>query len=315
VSRTALVDALYEGFAGSLPPALRGEARGLACALGVAPAPDVPWSAVFRDAITLGAPLLVADATPGLGGAAIHDAMTAHLLATIGALGADRIHGGRLARAPQIAAVLDHARLARDEAIARVAAEEARAYDDADDDAHEAAAEERRILLSGAGVALPRYLAVARAKQRLGAPASIALARAAGWEPRRRQALARLLESVGMGQQLHDDAIDWERDCARGGAWAVALAGGAVSLPRDADGVSLRGAVLASGVLARLLAASAGRYAAARRRARALGATRLEAWAREREATGRELARREGESPGFAGRSRSLSAWARSGPA
>lgn len=312
MSRTALVDALYEAFAGSLPEDLRGEARHLAYALGVAPSFDVPWSAVFRHAITLSAPLLVADAAPGLGGAVIHDAVTAHLLAMIGALGAARIHAGRIASAPRLDAVLDHARLARNDAIARVTAEDARAYDDADEEAREAVAEERRILLSGCAIDLDRYLAVARAKHRLGAPASIALVRAAGWEPRRREALARLLGNVWMGQQLHDDVIDWERDCARGGAWVVALAGGAANLPRDADGISVRGSVLASGVLARLLSASARRYAAARRRAGALGVTRLEAWAREREATLRELARREGESPGFAGRSRALSAWARS---
>jgi hypothetical protein len=315
VSRTALVDALYEAFSRSLPEDLRGEARRLAYALGVARELDVPWSAVFRDAVTLGAPLLVADAAPGLGGAVIQDAVMAHLLAMIGALASDRIHAGMFARARLFEEVLDHARVARNAAIARVAAEDARAYDDADEEASEAVADERRILRSGCAIDLDRYLAVARAKLRRGAPASLALVRAAGWEPRARESLARLLDSVWMAQQLHDDVIDWERDAARGGAWAVALAGGAASLPRDADGIAVRGAVLASGVLARLLTASARRCAAARRRARALGLLRLEAWAREREATLRELARREGESPGFADRSRALSAWARSGSA
>jgi hypothetical protein len=35
-----------------------------------------------------------------------------------------------------------------------------------------------------------------------------------------------MLESIGVGLQLHDDVIDWEEDWARGGAWAVALARG-----------------------------------------------------------------------------------------
>jgi hypothetical protein len=314
LSRTALVDALYEAFVGSLPAALRPPARGLAGALGLAQAPEVPWSAVFRDAVTLSAPLLVADATPGLGGAVIHDAVLAHLLAVILAFAIDRIEGGQIVASAELDAVLVEARLARDAALARVATEDASACADADDETREAVADERRILLSGAAITLDRYVAVSLAKQRLGLPASLALARAAGWEPRRRRILARLLDAVWMGLQLHDDVVDWEADFARGGAWAVALAGGAASLPRDENGISVRGAVLRSGVLARLLGASAQRYAAARRRAQALGATRLAAWAREREATLRELARHESESPGFAGRSRALSAWARSAP-
>ncbi|MEP7125580.1 MAG: hypothetical protein ABJE95_31905 [Byssovorax sp.] len=315
MSRTALVDAMYEAFAGSLPNDLRDEARGLSVTLGLAPNRDVLWSAVFRHAVTLGAPLLVADATPQLGGAVVHDAVSAHLLAMIGAVADDRILAGVLAPSRSLEAVLDHVRGARNDAIARVAAPEARAYDDADQEAREAVVEERRILLSGCAIDRQRYLAVALAKQRRGVPASMALARAAGWEPRRRQALGELLDGVWMGQQLHDDVVDWEPGAARGGSWVVALAGGSANLPRDPDGVSMRGAVHASGVLGRLLQAAARRYAGARRRARALGARRLEVWAREREATLRELSRREAESPGFAGRSRALSAWARSGSA
>jgi hypothetical protein len=312
VSRTALVDAMYAVFVGTLPAELRGEASGLACSLGLASSPDVPWSQVFGSSVTLGAPLLVADATPGLGGEVIHDAVMAHLLAVIEAFGTDRIEDGQVARSPALSAVLDHARRARDAAIGRVAVEEAGAYEDAGEETLRAIEEERRLLLSGGGVNFDRYLAVSLAKQRLGVPASLALARAAGWEPRRRRILARLLDAVWMGQKLHDDVVDWEDDLARGGAWAVALAGGAANLPRDEDGISVRGAVLGSGVLARMLGASARRYAAARRRAQALGATRLAAWAREREASLGELARHESASPGFAGRSRALSAWARS---
>ena len=312
MSRTALVDAMYETFVGSLPADLREPARGLACALGLAPSIDVPWSAVFRDAFTLGAPLLVADATPRLGGAVIHDAVMAHLLAMIEAASVTRIEGHVPVLAPWLDAVLDHAGRARDGAIARVGAADARAYDDASDEVRRALVEERAILLSGCGIDRDRYLAISRAKQRLRVPACLALTRAAGWERRRQKVLARLLDSAWMALQLHDDAVDWEANFARGGAWAVALAGGSSSLPRDEDGVSVRRAVLASGVLARLLAASATCYAAARRRAQALGVARLAVWARERETTLRELAQRERESPGFAGRSRALSAWARS---
>lgn len=312
MSRNALVDTLFEAFVASLPAPLRGEASGLASALGLAPSPDVPWSEVFGNAVALGVPLFVADTTPKLGGAVIHDAATAHLLAVIEALGTDRIEDGQVDRRPALALVLDHARRARDASIARVAAEDARAYDDAGEATLAAIAEERGILRSGCAVDFARYLAVSLEKQRLAVPASLALARTAGWDPRRRRILARMLDAIWMGLQLHDDVVDWEDDLARGGSWAAALADGAANLARDEDGISVRRAVLGSGVLARMLAASARRYRAARRRAEALGATRLAAWAREREATLGDLARREAESPGFARRARTLSAWARS---
>jgi hypothetical protein len=312
VSRTAIVDAMYEAFVGSLPFELREPARGLACALGLASSAEVPWSAVYRDAFTLGAPLLVADADPSLGGAVIHDAVTAHLLATIDASASARNGNENGNGGTRIDEVIEHARRGRDSAIARVSADEATAYDDAGDEAERGLGEERSILVSGCGIDRARYLAVARLKQRHRAVACLALARAAGWDPRRREVLARLLDSAWTALQLHDDAVEWERDFARGGSWVVALAGGSTRLPRDEDGASVRGAVLASGVVARLLGDAARGFAAARRRARALGALRLAAWAREREATVRELGRRERESPGFAGRSRALSAWARS---
>lgn len=312
MSRNALVDTLFAVFVGALPEELRDAAGSLTYSLGLAPSPDVPWSEVFGNAVTLGAPLFVADAAPQLGGAVVHDAVMAHLLAVIEAFGSGRIEDGQVARTPELSAVLEHARRARDAAIARVAAEDARAYDDAGEATQAAIAEERGILRSGCAVDFDRYLAVSLAKQRLGAPASLSLARAAGWEPRRRQSLARMLEAIWTALQLHDDAVGWEGDLARGGGWALALAGGATQLAWEEDGVSARGAVLGSGVLARMLAASARRYRAARRRAAALGVTRLAAWAREREATLSDLARHERESPGFAGRSRALSAWARS---
>ena len=240
----------------------------------------------------------------------IDDALTAHLLAVIGARALEGIAGGSLSRSPSLDAVLDHARRARDAAIARVAAEDARAYDEVEPEALEAMAEQRRIFKAARGIDLARYVALTRAKRRVGVPAALALALAAGWEPRRRRSLARALDDVALGQALHDDVARWEGDDARGGAWAVALIGGAASLAQGEGGATLRGQVLASGVLARLLVASARRFGAARRRAAALGASRLAAWAAEREATLRDLAQREAASPGFTGRGRALSAWA-----
>jgi hypothetical protein len=149
----------------------------------------------------------------------------------------------------------------------------------------------------------------------------MALAQASGWDERRRRSLARLLDAVWLGLQLHDDVLDWQDDLARGGAWATLLAASSLvpanaplaSGRRDAPTVpvSVRGLVHASGILVRMLSASARRFRAARRRAAALGAHRLAAWAREREAVTSDLARREAESPGYTQRAHALSAWAK----
>ncbi len=90
-----------------------------------------------------------------------------------------------------------------------------------------AIAAEQRVFRSGEAVTFDRYLSVSHGKQRVGLPASLALARVAGWDARRTRALARLLDAVALGLQLHDDVLDWEDDLARGGAWATLLAAGA----------------------------------------------------------------------------------------
>jgi hypothetical protein len=113
--------------------------------------------------------------------------------------------------------------------------------------------------------------------------------------------LAGVLDGVTLGLQLHDDVIDWEDDLARGGAWAARLAGASID--------DVRVTVHRSGMLARMLAASARHFRAARRRASLLGARRLGQWAGAREAIVAELARREAASPGFTNRAHALSAW------
>ncbi len=235
MSRNALVDTLFAAFAGTLPA--RSAARRAASRTRSAwRRRPTALERGLRQCGHAGRALFIADTAPQLGGAVVHDAVTAHLLAVIEAFGTDRIEDGQVARTPALAAVLDHARRARDAAIARVTAEDARAYDDAAEATLAAITEERGILRSGRAVDFDRYLAVSLAKQRLGVPASLALARAAGWDLRRRRILARMLDAIWTALQLHDDVVDWEDDLARGGCWAAALAGGAINLAWDEAG-------------------------------------------------------------------------------
>lgn len=320
MSARSLVDELYAGFVSVLPPGLAATARSLPLALDLAPS-GVAWSEVFSHEVTLGAPRLVAEAMPDLDEGAVRDASLAHMLAIIEAFGTDRLLDGQVAPSAELEGVLAHARRVRDEAMDRLVARSPSGADPeigyARADAETAAAirAEQAILRNGEAVPWARYIAVSHGKQRLGLPASIALARAAGWDDRRVRALAKMLDAVWVALQLHDDVVDWEGDLARGGAWATALA---AHVPPRADPrdrrtvpVSARRLVLASGALERMLAGSSRRFRAARRRAHALGMERLAAWARDREAATLDLARREIESPGYTNRAHALSSWAK----
>ncbi|MFT3769838.1 MAG: hypothetical protein QM820_30765 [Minicystis sp.] len=314
------IDELYAEFVKTLPEALRNTAEALPFVLQLAPSRDIPWSEVFSHEVTLGAPRFVAEGTPGLPEDAVRAASLAHLLAIIEAFGTDRLLDGQIDPSPELDGVLSHARTARDEALARVLAlagnaDEDEVYTRADADTADAIRTEHAILRSGEAVPWARYLAVAHGKQRLGLPASLALARAAGWDARRRASLAKLLDAVWVGLQLHDDVIDWESDLSRGGAWAASLA---AHVPLRADPrdrktvpVSARRLVFESGALTRMLRQSARYFRAARRRAEALGLHGLAGWARGRELNLDELARREAENPGQTNRAHALSHWAK----
>jgi hypothetical protein len=332
------VDELYKAFCETLPGMLHAEAHGLSHTLGLAPARGAPWSAVFSHEVTLAAPALVAEAMPEVGGAAVRDALLAHMLAVIEAFGTDRLQDGQARPTWQLETLLAHARRARDQAIQRVApgiVDPAIDFARADEETLGAISAERKLLGEGEAASLARYEALSLAKQAVGVPASIALAHAAGWGPRQREVLARALGSVWLGLQLYDDVMDWEDDHMRGGAWAVALArglpGGAgpawpppdgagprqgapsepPSTVRHAAPAPVRRFVLESGALALMLATSRRRYREAGCRAAALGARRLSAWAQGQEAHTTELARCEVEHAGYANRARALSAWAR----
>jgi hypothetical protein len=332
------VDELYRAFCQTLPGMLHAEACNLAYTLGLAPSGNVPWSSVFNHDITLAAPALIAEAMPGVRGPEVQDALLAHLLAVIGAFGTDRLQDEQVRPTWQLETLLAHVRRARDEAIRRVmlgAEDPAVDFAAADEETALAIKTERRLLLRREPATFEQYRSISLAKQRVGLPASIALARAAGWERRRVEVLARMLSSVCVALQLYDDVMDWEEDHGRGGAWAVALAHGlrgaspgetapliapaaprlapltASAAPRPAPPSHVRRFVLESGVLASMLAGSRVCFRQSRRRAAALGARRVAAWAQGREAHVAELQRCEAESPGYANRARALSAWAK----
>lgn len=319
------VDDLYETFARALPHGLTVAARALPFMLRLAPVVGVSWGEVFTHEPTLSAPRLVVEAMPGLPDTVVEDAALAHLLAVVGAFGADRILDGQVERAPELDAILMHARCARDEALARVVdfahrdvevpveLDPALSYARADDRTMAAIRAEHAILGHGETVSWSRYLAISYAKQRIGLPASLALAYAAGWDARRRRALARLLDTTCVGLQIHDDVVDWEDDLAHGGAWAASLAAYAPRAiavrDRKTIPVSTRRLVFESKVLPRMLRHSARCFRAARRRAQVLGAARFAAWAFAREAQLGELWREEAAAPGRTNRARALSAW------
>jgi hypothetical protein len=322
----ARVDELYAGFAAALgEPTLAEGARGLAVTLGLAPSREVPWSDVFSHEVTLAAPALLAEAMPFVPRAVVDDATLAHTLAVIEAFGTDRLEDRQVARTPALDAVLARIREARDAALARVlgagiagggAGDAQLSYADAGRRTLAAIRDEQAMLRGGEAVAWARYLDVAWGKQRIGLPASLALAAVAGWDARRRRAVARLLDAVGVGLQLSDDVVDWEEDLARGGAWAALLAaygppGGGGPRERQTIPVSIQRLVHVSGVLPHLLARSARQFRVARRLASVLGAARLASWARAQETKMAELGEREQRSPGYANRARALSSWAK----
>lgn len=321
MSALVWIDDLYAGFVATLPEALAPLGRALPKALDLAPSVDVPWSEVFSHPITLGAPRLVAEGMPGLGEDVVRDATLAHLLAIIEAFGTDRILDGQIDPSPEIDAVLAHARKARDAALARVngagqaAGRGAPSFAHADAETAAAIRAEHDILHGGQAVSWSRYLAVVHGKQRLGLPASLSLARAAGWDARRQKSLGKLLDAVWIGLQLHDDVVDWEADLSRGGAWAASLAAHVPmrSNPRDRKTVpvSARRLVFESGALARMLAHSTRSFRAARRRAEVLHLGELCSWARERERATASLAHDELASPGQTNRAHALAHWAK----
>jgi hypothetical protein len=311
-----LVDELYEVFVDTLSGSLADAARKLAFTLCLAPSQNIPWSRVFGHEVTLAAPALVAEAMPHIGQSVRRDAIFAHMLAVIEAFGTDRVEDGQVQPTPELMAVLEEARFARDRALGRVAAgviDPAIDFALADQKTAYAITAEHDLLRRSAVVTFETYERISLGKQSVGFPASIALAHAAGWSKARRSMVYRTLASVWLGLQMHDDVVDWEDDFTRGGAWAVSLAlGQQSSSPSEgeADGAAPRQRVHAARTLELMLERSRRHFRATRMRAATLGMNRLSGWAAERERRLTSLVEAERRSAGYAVRAHALAPWA-----
>jgi hypothetical protein len=308
-----LVDELYEVFADSLHRPLATLARGLAFTLRLAPSPDVPWSRVFGHEVTLAAPALVGEAMPNVTESVRRDAIFAHMLAVIEAFGTDRIEDGQVTASAELMALLGQARRARDRALARVCpgvVDPAVEFTVADRQTTHAIAAEQELLRRAVPVPFETYERISLGKQSVGFPASLALAHAAGWNDGQRRTVHRMLASVWLGLQMHDDVVDWEDDQARIGAWAASLALYSTRNRPEPPPADVRASVLETRTLERMLRRSRQHYRGARRRADAIGAARLAAWAATREAKLSSLVEAERKSAGYAVRAHALAPWA-----
>ena len=309
-----LVDDLYAEFADSLGGRLAEYARDLPRTLRLAPIPDAPWSSVFSHEVTLGAPALFGEAMPSVSIVTVRHATAAHMLAVVEAFCTDRIEDGQVEVTADLLAMVEALRRERDRAW-RAVSQGAAGDSVVDPTAADwvtthAISTERALLTSREAVDFRTYESVALAKQSAGLVATVTLARAAAWSPRRRLTVRRTLESIALGLQMHDDVMDWKDDYRRGGAWIVALLRGSHEVPEGASPESLQTLVLSSGCIGTFLRRAQWHMGAAASRAEALGARRLAAWARGRRDRLSALVEAESRSPGYALRAQALSAWA-----
>jgi hypothetical protein len=311
------IDGMYAAFCHTLPAALREFGRTLPYRLRLVPIPDAPWSQVFGNEVTLAAPLLVAEAMPHVHPGAVRDASLAHLLAIVDAFGTDRIEDGQVTPSSDLCEVLRRIRRSRDQALARVCPSDTDPSVDfarADTEMTRAMRLERGIMKYGDAVDFARYETISLGKQAVGFPACMGLAYAARWTEDYRKSLHRMLASIALALQFHDDVVDWEDDLRRTGAWTVALARpdrtGFPVRERPTERNPVRRMVHESGVMARMLGESHRNYRAARKRASVMGLHQIASWAIVKETKAAHLAKMEREHPGYAVRVHTLSPWA-----
>jgi hypothetical protein len=312
-----LIDELYAAFTDRLGEPLAARARDLPLALGLAPHSALPWSRVFSHEVTLGAPALFAEAMPGLPGSFVRDAVLAHLLAVVDAFGTDRLEDEQVPTSPGVLAVLGQLRRERDRAMVRLFGGPPPPeldYAAADSLSTRAIRRERAFLLAARPIDQDVYERASLDKQCTGLVASVALARIAGWDARRCQAVRETLESIALALQIYDDVVDWEDDLLRGGSWAICLMKGmrtpAPTRDRHTEGARIRLQILQSGILGTMLRRALTHMRMARELAAGLGADRLSAWAASRESRFATLVAAEERSAGYAVRAHALAAWA-----
>ncbi len=313
-----MIDALYAGYANALPPALRGIARDLPHLLGLAPVSGKAWSDVFNHAVTLEAPSLVAEAFPMARPEHVRLAVLAHALSVIEAFGTDRVADRQISPTPELLLLLAELRSGRDRLLAELCPDTVALAEAADRETSEAILEEHALLSRIAAVTFGDYRRISLAKQAVGFPATLALARASGASPIQVEQVHRLLAGVWLGLQFEDDAGDWEDDWRRGGgAWAVSLARRRLEAvkqdpknerPTEPDIVRRR--VLGMRVLYLMLRDARHQYRTAWRHARALGADTLARWAEQRQVRLDALLPLEDRHAGYVVRAIKLGSWA-----
>jgi hypothetical protein len=309
-----LVDDLYEAFASRIGPSLSAGARDLPRALRLA-REALPWSQVFDDEVTLGAPALLAESMAGVPATVTHDAVLAHLLAVIDSFGIARIEDERIEASPRVFAVLGHARRERDLAMVRLFSRTPLADTDfraADAMTIRALRRERSMLKSTYPANLDLYAETLLDQRCSWSLASVALARIAGFGQRRYRAVRAALESISVALQIHDHVADWETDVERGGSWVLCLMRGMQGPPssgcRPTRGDTTRGEVLKSGVLEVMLSCAHQHMRAARRRATALRARRLASWAATQEGRLESLVAAQADGTGYSAGLRAVGA-------
>jgi hypothetical protein len=312
------IDALYSGFVAALPERLRAMAQDLPYTLRLAPIPGKPWSAVFNHAVTLEAPRLFAAAMPRTDAEITRRAVLAHAFSVIEAFGTDRVEDRQVQRTPELLAVLEELRNARDRVLESIWQGSALLAQAADRETHEAIREEGSLLRRLSAVTFEDYERISLAKQAVGFPASIALARASGASEAKVERVRRSLAGVWLGLQFEDDAGDWEDDWRRGGgAWAVSLARrrlesvkeqAADERPTEPDLVRRR--VHRMRILYLMLQGARRQYRAAWRYARSLGADPVVAWTEQRMQRLDGLLPLEAQHAGYVVRAIKLAPWA-----
>ena len=308
------IDALWAAFRSTLPTECQQDAHELPVTLRLAPLAGVPWSEVFKHEVTLGVPAMLAPALPQVSPSMVRSALLAHMLAVIEAFCTDRIEDGQVESSPELSRLVGLIRAARDRAIEGLGFFEPSPYLLAESRTMASITTERALLTEGVGLSFYEYLVVSLGKQNAYFPASLALARAAGYGARQQAALLRMLQGLVLGLQFQDDVVDWEDDWHQGGAWAVGLSRSVQldesSPDRATEPDTPQRLVFRSGVLERMLWLAYRRYREARRLATALGAHRIAAWARQQEVQAADLARNEAEHAGYAVRAHKLAHWA-----
>jgi hypothetical protein len=324
-----IVDYVYRSFVEGLPPSLRRGAGTLAYSLGLTASPDAPWSHVFPQEVTLGLPLLLAEAMPGVDPALVHNAMMAHALTVIGTYCNDWILDGDEEPTPELRAVLDAMFQERDRAMEKLGSPPdfpEFVFALADEAAAPAIAEERAMLERQDRCNFEVYDHFTMEKHYPSLPASMMLARAAGLSGERLGLVLEIVMGIELGLQIRQDARSWEDDHERGGSWVISLvkhleskeleqveAGEPEGMGADAG---LRGRsepplpitsleearrrVMDSDVLVRLLDRSRVYLGIARSAAQALGMDSIACWAEREEIVTAKLAEQEARIPGFA---------------